>query len=248
MRRYWLSPKFIDSETLEISGEVFHHIFDVCRQEQGSVFEVLLGDKKAHVVKVSKLEKKSAQAKILEARELPVPEKPHLHLCMSIPRFPVLESVLEKAVEMGVSEVHLFFSEYSFVRKANSVPESKKSRWDKIVISATQQSGRGDLMKIHEPIEMAELLNKFNQNSSGLGLFAYEGDSTLSIKAYAAQNSSKDPDSIWIFIGAEGGFSLKEVQDFRQAGLETITLGAQVLRVETACISLVSILKYEFGK
>ncbi len=53
-------------------------------------------------------------------------------------------------------------------------------------------------------------------------------------------------ENIWLVVGSEGGFSFKEVEAFRQAGLEPVTIGPQVLRVETACIALVSALKYEF--
>ncbi len=244
MRRYWLTPKFIDSDTIEISGDVFHHIFDVCRQGEGSTFEVLLGDQKAHVVKVTSVEKKKAFAKILESRALPVPQKPLIHLCLSVSRFQVMDAVVEKAVEMGVAEIHPFYSEFSFIRK--SLPEAKFARWEKIIISATQQSGRGDLMKIHEACELSKLLSSINQSPKNLGLFAYEGDTNLSVKEYISDKYSKDLENIWLFVGSEGGFSTSEVQDFRQGGLEPVSLGEQVLRVETACISLVSILKYEF--
>lgn len=244
MRRYWLSEDMFKANEVFITGDVFHHIFDVCRQELGSKFEVLGDGRKAHLIEVFEVTKKSARGKIIETRELPVPEKPHIVLALSVSRFPVMEAVVEKAVELGVSRIEPFFSEYSFVRKA--LPENKVERWNKIVISATQQSGRGDLMEITEARDLQEVLKKFNQSPSAKGLFAYEGQSTLSIKN-AVKSSQTNMEEFWIFVGSEGGFSRNEVELFKSQGLEPVTLGDQVLRVETACIALLAILKYEFG-
>lgn len=247
MRRYWVSKDQIHDQEVEFTGEAFHHIFDVCRQDVGSHFEVLGDGNKAHLIEVTSVEKKRARGRIQETRELPPLKRPHLVLALSIPRYPVMDAVVEKAVEMGVARIQPFFSEYSFIRKKNSLPAGKQERWDKIVISATQQSGRGDLMKIEEPQDIETLLQAFNQNPHRKGLFAYEGASTLGIKDSLQNLSSSGLEEFWIFVGSEGGFSTTEVESFRAIGLQPVTLGEQVLRVETACIALLAVLKYEFG-
>jgi len=250
MRRYWIPKDQIreaaGSITVNFSGDIFHHIFGVCRQEVGSKFEVLAGDQKAHFVEVIQVGKKSAEARVLETRTIPSLKTPHIHLAISVPRFPVMEAVIEKAVEMGVVAIHPFFSEYSFVRSAAMVPESKIERWQKIVVSATQQSGRGELLNISPALSWTDLQNKFNQTPNKMGLFAYEGEGQKSIKNYLQSRQTQKPQEIWLFVGSEGGFSQTEVQAFHEMGLEAVTLGEQVLRVETACIALVSVLKYEF--
>jgi len=247
MRRYWLPREQIHSDHVAITGDNLHHIVDVCRQEVGSKFEVLGDGRKAHLVELTAVEKKRAIGNILETRELPPLAKPHLVLALSIPRYPVMDAVVEKAVEMGVARIEPFYSEFSFIRKKNSLPEGKLERWGKIVVSATQQSGRGDLMPILEPVEMTECLRKFNQNPAARGLFAYEGDSKVSIKDYLRAEPVTGLEEFWVFVGSEGGFSPTEVQTFQDQGLKPVTLGDQVLRVETACIALLAVLKYEFG-
>lgn len=251
MRRYWMpNDAFSSNGEIQFHGDVFHHIFDVCRQEVGSHFEVL-GDKdKAHLVEVTSVTKKSATALIKETRTLPALPKPRLVLALSLSRYPVMDAVVEKAVEMGVARIQPFYSDFSFIRKKDSLPVSKQERWNKIVISGTQQSGRGDLMKIEEPVELKELKSQINQNPQKKGLFAYEGEATLGIKEYLRSitvDSSPGFEEFWLFVGSEGGFSPTEVQLFKDWGLEPVTLGDQVLRVETACIALLAVLKYEFG-
>ena len=246
MRRYLLSPSAIKTEDVLIEGDAFHHIFDVCRQEKGSKFEVLGNPGIAYFVEVFEVGKKSARAKILNSRVIPALPKPHLVLAISIPRFPVMDAVVEKAVEMGVSEIRPFFSDFSFVRSSSTLPSSKLDRWKKIVVSATQQSGRGDLMPIQDPLSFEKTLQEFNQSPLKAGLFAYEGASPKAIKDFISE-MPKDLEKVWIFVGSEGGFSNAEVQRIQDLGLAPVTLGDQVLRVETACIALVSILKYEAG-
>ncbi len=254
MRRYWIEKKMIYNDSVTFKDELFHHIFDVCRQEIGHHFEVLTEDSKAYLVEVTAKEKKQAQAKIIEIREIEKLPRPHIHIALSVSRYHVMDSIIEKAVEMGVQSILPFCSDFSFIRKPNNLPSGKTERWQKIVVSATQQSGRGELMKIDEPVEWAEMLKKINPSPVNWCLFAYEGDSVLGVKEYLQKNKEKlhategvSAENIWIIVGSEGGFSEKEVSEMKQLGLNPVTLGSQVLRVETACMTLVSVLKYEFG-
>ncbi len=249
MRRYWIEKSQIFNEQVTFRNGQFHHIFDVCRQTVGNHFEVITEDSKAFLVEVLTLEKKQATAKIIESRDIERLRKPHVHLILSMCRFPVMDSVIERAVEMGVSSIIPFYSEFSFIRKAANLPDGKMERWQKIVISASQQSGRGELMKIEQPVDWPQIQKQFNPNANKWCLFAYEGAGTLSIKNYVISKKSLvggAPDNIWIIVGSEGGFSDTEVTAMRQLGLDPVTLGSQVLRVETACLTLVSVLKYEF--
>ncbi len=248
MRRYWIESKDLYGDRVNFTGDTFHHIFDVCRQEVGSKFEVLNEDSKAFLVEVVSVAKKTAEARVLEARVIPPLPEPHIHLALAVSRFPVMDAIVEKAVEMGVKSIQPLFTEFSFVRTPSALSANKVDRWDKIVRSATQQSGRGDLMQIKPALQMDEFLKSFNPKSSVMGLFAYEGASTLSIKHYVTEKKRElgTIKDIWIFVGSEGGFSLAEVEKMGNLALYPVTLGPQVLRVETACMALVSVLKYDF--
>jgi 16S rRNA (uracil1498-N3)-methyltransferase len=245
MRRYWIEAHQLRDSEVHFDGDIFHHIFDVCRQETGSHFEVILKGK-AYLVEVTKLEKKRAVAKIVEERQIPSLPRPHVHVVLSIPRYQVMDSVVEKLVEMGIASVHPVFSEFSFVRTASSFPKQKLDRWQKIIVSATQQSGRGELMELHEPQDFKSLISKINRTSDQLCLFAYEGEADQNIRQFLKSGKTPGITDIWCIVGSEGGFSSTEVEEMRQLGFNPITLGSQVLRVETACLTLVSVLKYEF--
>jgi len=249
MRRYWVEQAaFIDSDqgkSVLISGDNFRHICIVCRQDVDDEFEVLTDDAIAYKVKIINKEKKRAFANIISQRVLPEIKKPHIELCVSLPKFNKFELILEKSVELSVTKIRPFFSENSFIRSAKKLSDERLKRWQKIVKSATQQTGRGRLMTIEPPCTLAELLENFNQNDSAAGLFPYEGECEKTVKQELQSIKTGSYNSIWAFIGSEGGFSQVELSQFVSNGLSPVTLGEQVLRVETACVSLASIIKYE---
>lgn len=247
MRRYWIEPSDKQGDLIIFRGDLFHHVFDVCRQTTGSRFEVLTEGGTAHFVEVVRVDRKQAEARILEERAIPPLREPLIHLALCVPRFPVMDAVVEKAVELGVHTIQPLLSDQSFVREISSLSRNKTERWEKIVRSATQQSGRGDLMKLRPARALRDWLPEINRTEGVAGLFAYEGDSALGIKESLQELRSRSSmREIFLIVGAEGGFSKPEVELLGNQGLRPVTLGSQVLRVETACMALVSVLKYEF--
>lgn len=245
MRRYWLEPEDIHSETVDIQGETFHHICGVCRQGMGDRFEVLGQDNIALMVEIIEVRKREAKAKILSKRDVPPLKVPHIILAVSLPKLQTFETILEKAVELGVSTVLPFFSEHSYFRKSNDALVGKQKRWQKIVKMATQQCGRSEIMNVLDPVNLENIIEKFNHSNAAMGLFAFEGHCERNVKQVLTSGNNEALKNIWLFVGSEGGFSRQEVDFFKSSGLEPVTLGEQVLRVETACLALVSIIKYE---
>ncbi len=252
MRRYWVPKNAIEGTEVSLKDEILHHVRDVCRMGKGAKFEIL-HEGRALLVEIVSETKHESRARILEERAIAPRPKPDIALVMAIPRFAVFEAVIEKAVELGVARIQPVFSEFSFIRAKDEVLGKKRPRWEKIVQSATQQSGRGDWMSVEQAMPLKEALEALNRNPGVRGLFAYEGEGRLSAKdGLKALEVGAGADiaiaECQVFIGAEGGFSFKEVELFREFGLHPVTLGSQVLRVETACVTLVSILKYHFDQ
>ena len=244
LRRYWIDSECVQGEHVELRGDTLHHIRDVCRQHVGSKFEVIVAGQ-ALLVEIAEEAKNYSRARILETREIPPLPKPHIHLALCWPRFPVFETVLEKAVELGVHSIHPLYSEFSFIRKPDSALDKKQERWERIITSATQQCGRGERLQLLPGQTLTSLLNQFNRMPGTAGLFLYEGESAYSLKAHLQTMELEGLDAVYVFIGGEGGFSSPEVQQFQAVGLQSISLGEQILRVETACVAMLSILKYE---
>lgn len=232
---------------VHIDGELFHHIRDVCRFGESDHFEVLPGDDKAYLVQITKMNKRDLVGQVKEDRVIEPLKKPWIHLALSVPRYPKVDFILEKAVELGVHTVSLFVSDHSFPRELRDVSESRMARFEKINRAAAQQSGRGRLMHLSSPDTLENVLKTFKTKDRALGLFPYEGDGVFSWQQAIREGRQNEPEEVWLFVGSEGGFSLREVELFQQHGLQPMTMGSQILRVETACVALVSVIKYEFG-
>ena len=233
------------SGEVHLNGKVFHHVFDVCRQTKGDLFDVISSDGKSRRIEVVEHSKKKAILKILSTQKIAPLPMPYIELCIGISRYPVMDKVIEKAVELGVSRIRPFVSDHSFIKKQENIPSSKWARWQRIIRSASQQCGRGPLMVVEGLSSLEELFETLRQETNSQGLFLYEGVAQKSLKEVLQQISNIS--SLWVFIGGERGFSDQEVEKFAKFNMESLTLGPQVLRVETACIALLSILSYELG-
>jgi 16S rRNA (uracil1498-N3)-methyltransferase len=247
LRRFFMEGPSPCSETFVIHGDLFHHIRDVCRFTQGSQFEILPGDGSAQLVEIIQMTNRELGVRRISQRQLSPLPKPYLTLALSLPKLPKVDWIVEKCVELGVFEIRTFVSDYSFLRKTAELSANRLQRWEKLIQAATQQSGRGDLMQIRAPVPLKELLSDFNLSRATGGLFPYEGEARQGLSQALQELKNKNLDHIWVFVGSEGGFSTPEVEMFKTIGLNPLSLGDQILRVETACLALVSIIKYEIG-
>ena len=246
MRRFWVEKDAIVGELVDVEGESYKHMVKVCRLKVGDKAEVLCGDPEAIEVEVLEITKKKLTAKILNRRPLPEPAKPHINLLLCFPKINNLEHIIEKAVELGCYSIQLLFNDYSFIKNSKEIKASKWERWNKIIQSATEQSGRGQLMKLEPPKDFAEFMSSFNPSAKDPCLMFYEGDSPLDARSGLESLKGDQPDSVWVLVGSEGGFSEAEVEITKAKNIPVLTLGPQILRVETACVSILSVLKYEF--
>lgn len=264
MRRYFINEKLEINQIVTLQGELFHHIVEVCRLQERQHFEFLNESGKAYFSEIISISKKIAKVQILEVRSLPTLKTPLIYLFLSFPKVSTFESIVEKSVEMGVKAIVPFLSDYSFYKSLNQFPHEKLTRWKKIILQATQQSARSDLLQINEVQTLAKLLESFtlaNTSTNELNVIAYEGEAPMTLKSHLApyrsfqenntshshtKSGSPHPEKVNLFVGSEGGFSTQEIDQFKKLDLIPVTLGDQILRVETACMTLVSSIKYEF--
>jgi len=247
LHREYRAPLELGHE-FKITGDTFHHVIVVSRLRAGDDFELICGQSQIYQTLIVNTEKKSATVKITGVRHVaPVPE-PHIKLALAIPKWPVLDAVLEKCVELGVHTVQPLLTEFSAIKKAADYAGNRQERLEKIIHSATVQSARGDLLNLCNPTTFQSFIETTDLNLGVKGLMPYEASglstdirSSLSVMSL---NTAK-PKAIWALIGSEGGWSTKEVDIAAQKGWQIVTLGPQVLRVETACLATLSVLKYE---
>jgi 16S rRNA (uracil1498-N3)-methyltransferase len=120
--------------------------------------------------------------------------------------------------------------------------EKQTARLSRIAEEAAKQCGRSRLTTVTPPISFTEALAA--AKCADLALFCYEGDGTVSLKS--ALTGAEEKKTLAVIVGCEGGFSEKEADEARAAGLTPVNLGPRILRCETAPAYVLSVISYFF--
>lgn len=153
-----------------------------------------------------------------------------------------MDLILQKATELGVSEIVLLETERTIVKIKD---DSKLERYRKILKEASEQSKRLVIPTLNKVISF----NKLSSVDADIKMIAYEEEKGSSISFNKILNSIKPNQSVAIIIGPEGGFSEKEVKLANELGYASVGLGKRILRAETAVFYTLSVIaNYLEGK
>lgn len=158
-----------------------------------------------------------------------------IFLCASVVKKDTFEWVVEKASELGVTDIIPVISARSEKKSLNT------SRLKKIAIEASEQSGRGTVPMVHTimGVEDAAMFLQREEGNAGIQLIAFHTEG----ERFRAGQISKG-ESVGVFIGPEGGWTDEEVDMFHSHDIAVRSLGDQVLRSETAVVSTLSLLVF----
>lgn len=236
MYHFFVSEEQINGENAYIEGSDVNHIANVLRMKPGEELLISVKGDWDYLCKIDDIETDRVNLKVLESmeqRELPV----NITLLQGIPKSDKLEMIIQKAVELGVSEIIPVKTKRVVVKIEEKKQASKVNRWNAIAESAAKQSKRSIIPKVHEPISIdnaLEIVKDF-----GVKLIPYENADGIDKTRKILDNMDKTK-NIAVFIGPEGGFEESEVERIKNSGFEVITLGKRILRTETAGLALLS--------
>ena len=232
MQRYFA---VLDNENnIVISLDDIFHITKVMRMNINDEFEVNVdGDLK--IAKITSLKPFSFKIvkEINENHEL----NGFVRLLYCLPKGEKTDLVIQKAVELGCSEIVLINSERSIAKITKENKEKKLIRFNKIIKEASEQSKRSRLCKLTDVINFNDISNY----KADYSLIAYENTSFTSLDLINLLPSLKGK-TVNVIIGAEGGISKSELEIAKKANYQEISLGKRILRSETACIFILSLL------
>jgi len=182
--------------------------------------------------------KKNVVASVIEFNDVTLESPLSIHLGQGVSRGDKMELTIQKAVELGVTQITPLFTERCGVKLSGERLTKKLTQWQKIVISACEQCGRNSIPTIHQPISLQQWLA---QPSDELKL-------NLHPRASYSINSLPEPSNgIRLVIGPEGGLSDIEIELASQSGFDEVLIGPRVLRTETAGLTVISALQTRFG-
>ncbi len=216
-----------------ITGADYNHIKNVLRMNIGDRF-LVSHEASSDLCEITNLQDDTVTAKILEENyqntNLPI----NIYLFQGLPKSDKMELIIQKCVELGVYEIIPTEMEHCVVRLEEKKKASKVARWQAISESAAKQSKRNIIPKINDVLSFKDALEK--AKDLDLLLVPYENERGMTATNEALQKI-KSGMNVGIMIGAEGGFSEKEIEAAKAIGGEIISLGKRILRTETAAIT-----------
>ncbi|MDQ6932603.1 MAG: 16S rRNA (uracil(1498)-N(3))-methyltransferase [Candidatus Eremiobacteraeota bacterium] len=162
-------------------------------------------------------------------------------VAQGIPKGPKMDFVVEKLTELGVNSVIPFYSERCIV---GEVGDAKSERWRRIARTAARQCGRRDIPTVTAPLHWKVLVDRFERYD--VTLLPWELAPRVPLSA-RLPHLLQDVSTLLIVVGPEGGFSRDEVAEGQRHGAQAISLGARILRTETAALAVCAVVNYLTG-
>ncbi|HHU43609.1 MAG: RsmE family RNA methyltransferase [Bacillota bacterium] len=217
----------IKNNRIVLKGNEFFHAVKVCRLKKGFKIIVNNNTENDYYCTIENIEKTFLTAVIDEIKVNDTFADTNITLFIAMCKD--MDTVVQKAVEMGVTRLVPFFSKNTNEKKL------KKDRLEKIVLESSKQCGRPNLMVLEDICEFEDAIERAQEFDKALIYFELEREEKT-----ASHLSPKD-EKLGIMIGSEGGFDLEEIQKAEKAGWKTATLGKRILRVATAVVAALAL-------
>lgn len=234
MQRYFVTVS--EHDEIIFSKDDIFHIEKVMRMKIGDSIEIVKNEKiyLANIISFSPF-----KIKIISESEQNNELKGFIRLFYAIPKGDKIDLVIQKAVELGVKEIVLINSTRSIAKINENNKEKKLLRFNKIIKEAAEQSKRNSLPILKDVISFEEI-NRYNADFS---FICYESSKENLNGLYSSLKQIKNS-TVNVIVGAEGGITPEELAIAKKAGYKEITLGKRILRSETACFYILSLISF----
>ncbi|KPN76181.1 16S rRNA (uracil(1498)-N(3))-methyltransferase [Shewanella sp. BC20] len=236
-RIYQPQPLAVNQQ-LNLDEDGAAHIGKVLRMGSGEHISLFNGDGHDYLAEIVDAGKKSVTVKVLSSEANPSESPLNLHLGQVISRGDRMEFTIQKSVELGVNTITPLFSDRCGVKLTGERLEKKIQQWQKIVISACEQSGRSQVPIVRPAMELQEWCS---EPTSALKLNLHPR------AAHGINGLDLSHTRVRLLIGPEGGLSAEEIAMTETYQFTDVLLGPRVLRTETASLTAITALQLRFG-
>jgi len=234
-RRRFFVPE-VRRDIAELTGPDAEHLVRVLRAQPGQVYE-LSDNHDVYLAEIETARKSEVTFRIVEKLDLP-PASVQIILIAALIKFDRLEWLIEKATELGVCAIQPFEaarSERGLARAASK----RLARWERIAVEASQQSRRARLPRIEPPVRFVKAL----QIDANIRLLLDESAGAAQPILSCLPAARTSDHKVALLLGPEGGWTDEEREEAVAAGWLACSLGATILRAETAGIAAIAIIQ-----
>ncbi|MBK9161340.1 MAG: 16S rRNA (uracil(1498)-N(3))-methyltransferase [Nitrosomonadales bacterium] len=240
MPRFYCPPPLPSGGSFELPPDAAHHAARVLRLREKDRIEIFDGLGNGCRGVIAELNGKRVLVGAIQPtvadRESPL----KVMLAQAMSSSEKMDWVVQKATELGVSEIQPLNTERSVARLSAERIGKRMEHWNQVAISACEQCGRNVLPIIHAPLDIMAWLRQAQEASDTKFILLPQSEVSLHHQAEPAGR-------VVLLIGAEGGFTEAESGSALQSGFTAVRLGGRVLRTETAAIAGLAALQTLWG-
>lgn len=236
--RIYIPAQIKTGSEIELDQRAFQHAIKVLRMKPAASLIIFDGQGNDYFATLSQVNKKNAFAKIEKHEQSQTESQLHMHLGLGISKGERMDYAIQKAVELGVTEITPLFSEHCVVNLDEKRIQKKILHWQGVIISACEQSGRSRLPLLNTPESLTSWSAK--EHSLCLVLDPLANNSLDTIKPESKKIS--------LVIGPEGGLSANEIAQLTtNDNFYPVKFGPRILRTETAAVSVITAIQLLWG-
>ena len=246
MKRIFLED--VTADKITIRGDDARHLAYSLRARRGDRLTAVDRAGRSALIELTDFDRNAINAqRVGEIQLVAVNKKIILADCL--PKQNRFDTIVEKATELGVDRIEPLISERTIARPNGFREKAKLERWNRIAKETAAQCARDTIPEIGNIRDLNAWLKEITplDEKNFFLLFCWEKEQTTTarevLSAFKASGASKN---IAVLIGSEGGFSDREVREIKLAGGISVTLGRRVLKTDTAAISALAMINYEF--
>ena len=240
MPRFFLAAASPEDGYFEITGDDARHISFSLRMRCGERITICDGEGSDYDCVIRGIDGQTVKAEVLEKRPTVTESPVRIRLYQSVPKGDKFDYIVQKAVELGVSEIVPVYSSRCIVKPDAKSEEKRLLRLGKIAEEAAKQCGRGIVPRVLPHMRYADAV----RSVKGKAFLCYEDEKSYSLKEYLGEFAKGNETSLNFFVGPEGGYAKEEVLLASEFGIPSAKLGNRILRSETASGFVLSCIAY----
>lgn len=223
--------------TVALESESAHYVGTVLRMRAGEHLTLFNGEDGEFSAAILNADRKSVTVQLADALAATADPLLPIHLALGISRGERMDYAIQKATEAGVTSITPLFTERCEVKIKGDRVDNRLKHWERVAISACEQSGRCRIPLVSAPVELSSWMQ---QERTGAAF-------VLDHRGSASFPQQPSPKAVTLLIGPEGGLSEAEINAALAADLQSVRLGPRVLRTETAPVIAIAVLQQLWG-
>lgn len=240
MTRIYFAGELQPGREIALQEEQTRYVGRVLRLGVGDALVVFNGQNGEFDARISSIGKTAATLTIARHRQTNTESPLKVHLVQGVSRGERMDFVVQKATELGVKRVSPVLTEFGVVKYDTARAAKRRDHWQKVAISACEQSGRIRPPLIDAPLPLRAWIGNKSPDAD-LDLILKPGSGSA-LGTLAAPKTK-----VCLLVGPEGGFSPGEYESAALAGFTAISMGQRILRTETAALAAITIVQSLWG-